>query len=1059
MGFLKKLNEFSRKLNLPFCSLELFFATCAVCALGAINIASASSVPAPVLLSPSNYAVLSKAANDSLQWEPVSGVTFYRVQVTTDSSFADKTSIAVDSTVYKTTLVIPSLPPQIYYWRIMTGVDSTDTSTWSDEWVFSTTSPPAPVLLSPPSGSSDRPSPVNLRWSANFADSSRVELAVFNGEYSFSPSDMVVDTTLPSDTLSVAGLRLAQTYYWRVMALNRNGYSSWSSVQTFSTSNPPSVSLLEPAYAARTLPSGTVCSWLQSTGVVEYELQVSKDPYYNATPLIDTTLDADSVSLPTLTSGTTYYWRVRAESNVGGYWGAWFSSVFYTYPAAAVLSSPANQSEIHAVNSIFRWKSVVGAAFYQVQVSLDSTFSSVVFDSTASSAIDSVFIDSLSADGTFFWHVRGGSNTNGWGPYSTTWSFTTASFPPPAPSLLLPHDSASVSPLEVTFSWNSVTGADEYSLELSTDSTFSRLQVSDSNITSDLLVIDSLDTATTYFWRMKSGSNTAGWGTFSSAYRFITASFILPPPTLSEPSDGSSNLPTHIVLHWEGIPHAAAYQVEVSPDSTLDTLVMNDTAVVADSVSLGPLRRSFRYFWRVRAGLGSKTWGPFSKLWTFVVEPWTQAGSVKVDTILSYPTYNDISQFKPTDYKLFGLPGNTDMPVDSLLKGTPGKDWEAFLDDGDTTNYLVRYDASGSFVFGVGNAFWLIHNGPLKIDATLNTAPLDSIGQVKVSLHTGWNIITDPYLIDVPWDTVQALNGNLAGPVWQYNGTFNTSTSLAPFQGYYYFNSDNLKSLLIPYIEPNTETSAMGHVFKVSSVDPSWTIRVTLKDDCITDSSTWFGVSALARPGFNSLDVRKPSDPAFDPSVYFDRTEWDRHFSTFASELRPAFSDSSQWTFEVDADPGKLAVLTFSGLNRLPVSFDAYLYDASSGSWTDIKQTPQYGFIPKSRTTSISVLVGRADLVKNVIENTGALTFRLDNNYPNPFNPTTGISYQLPQESLVTLIVYNVLGQKVVTLVNGERAPGEHTVEFNGSRFASGVYFYRLVAGSHSVTRKMVLLK
>ena len=80
-------------------------------------------------------------------------------------------------------------------------------------------------------------------------------------------------------------------------------------------------------------------------------------------------------------------------------------------------------------------------------------------------------------------------------------------------------------------------------------------------------------------------------------------------------------------------------------------------------------------------------------------------------------------------------------------------------------------------------------------------------------------------------------------------------------------------------------------------------------------------------------------------------------------------------------------------------------------------------------------------------------------NYPNPFNPSTSISYQLPQQSHVTLKVFDVLGREVATLVNEAKQPGTNTVQFNASGLTSGVYFYRLQAGGFSKTRKLIVLK
>jgi len=85
--------------------------------------------------------------------------------------------------------------------------------------------------------------------------------------------------------------------------------------------------------------------------------------------------------------------------------------------------------------------------------------------------------------------------------------------------------------------------------------------------------------------------------------------------------------------------------------------------------------------------------------------------------------------------------------------------------------------------------------------------------------------------------------------------------------------------------------------------------------------------------------------------------------------------------------------------------------------------------------------------------------FALSQNYPNPFNPATNVAFDLPVAAHVELVVFNVLGQKVATLIDGDMEAGSHVVEFDGSVVSSGVYFYRLTAGDFSETKKMMLLK
>ncbi len=87
------------------------------------------------------------------------------------------------------------------------------------------------------------------------------------------------------------------------------------------------------------------------------------------------------------------------------------------------------------------------------------------------------------------------------------------------------------------------------------------------------------------------------------------------------------------------------------------------------------------------------------------------------------------------------------------------------------------------------------------------------------------------------------------------------------------------------------------------------------------------------------------------------------------------------------------------------------------------------------------------------------LSYNLEQNYPDPFNPTTTINYQIPNLSHVTLRIYDILGREVSTRVNGYKAAGKYTVTFNASHLASGVYFYQLRSDNFVSTKKLLLLK
>ncbi|HOV98998.1 MAG TPA: SBBP repeat-containing protein, partial [Bacteroidota bacterium] len=117
-----------------------------------------------------------------------------------------------------------------------------------------------------------------------------------------------------------------------------------------------------------------------------------------------------------------------------------------------------------------------------------------------------------------------------------------------------------------------------------------------------------------------------------------------------------------------------------------------------------------------------------------------------------------------------------------------------------------------------------------------------------------------------------------------------------------------------------------------------------------------------------------------------------------------------------------------------------------------------YSFSGKSSIyTTIKYSSDGADIVEST-SNT-PVSYFLSQNYPNPFNPTTTIEYQLPKASKVTMKVYDILGREVATLVDDEIKAGYHTATFDGSRYASGIYFVQMTAQSNSAKPYVKIMK
>ncbi len=94
-----------------------------------------------------------------------------------------------------------------------------------------------------------------------------------------------------------------------------------------------------------------------------------------------------------------------------------------------------------------------------------------------------------------------------------------------------------------------------------------------------------------------------------------------------------------------------------------------------------------------------------------------------------------------------------------------------------------------------------------------------------------------------------------------------------------------------------------------------------------------------------------------------------------------------------------------------------------------------------------------------VDKNATVKSFRLEQNFPNPFNPTTNINFSIPVSGNVKLVVYNSIGAEVAVLVNDYKSEGEYSYNFNGKNLTSGVYYYKLFSGNGIITKKMLMIK
>ncbi|HUI63747.1 MAG TPA: FlgD immunoglobulin-like domain containing protein, partial [Bacteroidota bacterium] len=149
----------------------------------------------------------------------------------------------------------------------------------------------------------------------------------------------------------------------------------------------------------------------------------------------------------------------------------------------------------------------------------------------------------------------------------------------------------------------------------------------------------------------------------------------------------------------------------------------------------------------------------------------------------------------------------------------------------------------------------------------------------------------------------------------------------------------------------------------------------------------------------------------------------------------------------------------------VPETFGVMLIDDEADRVTDLRKTPTYTFTPGVPVSSFRIVVGTPEALQAVVAGVAPRDFALEKNFPNPFNPSTTITADIPRSSVVSLVVYSILGAEVETLYNGQLDAGRHFFVWNGTDrggrpVASGVYIVRLRndAGK-SFVDKMLLMK
>ena len=370
-----------------------------------------------------------------------------------------------------------------------------------------------------------------------------------------------------------------------------------------------------------------------------------------------------------------------------------------------------------------------------------------------------------------------------------------------------------------------------------------------------------------------------------------------------------------------------------------------------------------------------------------------------------------------------------------------------------------------------GKAFWLIVKDSSRV-IHIGPAISNSTDQeYALPLRTGWNFIGSPFNFPLPLASLRFKNRNQAPGLRLFKGEWNDPknnpvTGILPFEGYALFNATFPEDTLL--INPALSSpSLLSKQKPLSNLSEMFVIQILARCQKARDVDN---VAMLAlNSSLNLDDLDQPEPPVIGEyvSVYFPHREWSTLAKTYCIDARPEPTDGEIWEFEVKTNIRDKVNLSFEGIGEMPKKFEVWLVDDALKITQNLRETNHYAVAGSEQPKQLKLVVGKHDFVGEKLAEAQVIpaTYELSQNFPNPFNPATTIRYGLPQSERVTLKIYNLLGEEVALVMNDElRAAGYHAAiwdgrDKNGKVAASGVYVYRIQAGSSVMTKKLALIK
>jgi hypothetical protein len=975
---------------------------------------SFTTEPAPpgvvTLTSPADDAVEVPLA-PTFEWESLPEADTYRLVLSDAADFSNlilsEDGIATNSYSLSFDLELDTE----HFWRVRAN-NGGGPGPYSDIWSFTTEQSKQVQLASPSNGATGIDLSPTLSWNEVVGATSYTVQVSESADMS---SPVVDQSGVAATSLSVGPLDASTIYHWRVRANNADA-DLWSVVWSFVTGTgaPGPVTLVSPADDATGVALEPTFTWEDLASADSYRFDLSTTDTFasfvaSQSGIVDTSFDPGVELDPE----TEYFWRVRATNGQGD---GPFSSVFsftttVEAPGAPTLTAPANGALAVSITPTFVWDAVTkglaktadgstAATSYDLEVATDGNFNAIA---VSESDLSGTSYDeaTLSNGVQYFWHVRG-VNEAGNGPWSATFNFTTIAGGSEQVTLISPADNATEVDLSPVLSWDAVSGAATYQLQISEVSSFTTLVLNIDAVNGTEYQATGLDGSTTHYWRVRA-TNT-GAQNWSETWSFTTGSGTPDNVTLVSPVDGATNVPVDLTLSWNQALKADGYDLQVATDIQFEDLTV-DINVAGTEAQMSDLIHGQVYYWRVR-GTNNVTEGEWSSIRGFITErggptqvqlisPEGGTTGIPLETELLWHSVEGATSYHVQVATSFSFNLSSIVVEDSQFADTLFQ----LVDLGPDSTYAWRIRASNA---GVNN--WSITasfvTGKGVPSQVVLESPLDEAVDVDLEPELIWTVPTRA----TSFNLEVALDAEFTTVVASESGLTDVSFTL-------------------PELDPVT--------------DYFWRVQ--------GENQEGVGEWSETRK-FTTIGVEPPVAPILiSPLNGAAEVSFKPLFSWNAAD------GATSYKLEVATNP-EFTTVTTAVVVAQPFFQSSALALGQGYYWR--VEARNAGGSALSDVWSFTTVIETATEDEEIPED-----FSLAQNYPNPFNPSTAIEFAMPQSGHASLIVYNVKGEEVARLVDEFKAAGRHSVRWNASGLPSGVYLYRFRAGSFTEVRKLTLAK